>query len=146
MSMTLSSPAFAAYATIDSRFTCEGEDISPALSWSGVPDDTQSLALIVDDPDPAAPKTPWVHWVLYNLSPELCELAEAIETDKLPQGALEGINDWQQAGYNGPCPSIGRHRYFLRSMPWTVSCQTSISPLAHNWERPCRGMFLARLN
>lgn len=116
MSMTLRSSAFPAYATMDARYSCEGDDISPALSWSGIPEETRSLALIVDDPDapdPAAPITPWVHWVLYNLPPELDGLPEASGADNLPHGAVEGINDWKRTGYNGPCPPIGRHRYFF---------------------------------
>jgi hypothetical protein len=113
MSLTLTSPAFAHQAAIPAQFTCEGADISPALAWSGVPAGTQSLVLIVDDPDapdPAAPKMTWVHWLLYNLPTSATGLAEAASA--LPPGTLEGINDWQRTGYGGPCPPIGRHRYF----------------------------------
>ena len=117
MSLTLTSPAFAANSAIQSRYTCEGDDISPALNWSGMPAGTRSLALIVDDPDapdPAAPKMTWVHWVLYNLPPDTQGLAEAISLADLPQGALQGLNDWKRTGYGGPCPPIGRHRYFFK--------------------------------
>lgn len=115
MSLTLTSPAFAHQAGIPSKFTCEGADISPALAWSGLPAGTQSLALIVDDPDapdPAAPKMTWVHWVLYNLPPTTTGLPEAVKPSDLPAGTREGINDWRRTGYGGPCPPIGRHRYF----------------------------------
>ena len=86
-----------------------------ALAWSGVPEGTKSLALIVDDPDapdPAAPKRTWVHWVLYNLPPEAGGLDAAASPDLLPLGARQGRNDWGRTGYGGPCPPIGRHRYF----------------------------------
>lgn len=113
MPLTLTSPAFADGGEIPPRHTCEGDDVSPALHWSGVPAGTQSLALIVDDPDapdPAAPKTTWVHWVLYNLPPQAAGLPQGVGA--LPTGTLEGTNDWQRTGYGGPCPPIGRHRYF----------------------------------
>ena len=85
------------------------------MSWSNLPDGTKSLALIVDDPDapdPAAPKMTWVHWVLYNIPAEDTELAEAITSVNLPSGTKQGLNDWKKTGYGGPCPPIGRHRYF----------------------------------
>jgi len=115
MALTLSSPAFAANGEIPARYTCEGDDVSPPLAWSGVPKDTSSLALIVDDPDapdPAAPKRTWVHWVLYDMSAEADELPEGATGTQLPAGTREGINDWKRTGYGGPCPPIGRHRYF----------------------------------
>jgi Raf kinase inhibitor-like YbhB/YbcL family protein len=113
MPLTLSSPSFAPQGEIPSRFTCEGDDVSPALSWSGVPAATKSLALVVDDPDapdPNAPKTTWVHWVVYDLPPDSTGLPEAAKT--LPPEARDGKNDWKRTGYGGPCPPIGRHRYF----------------------------------
>ncbi|MDQ7011958.1 MAG: YbhB/YbcL family Raf kinase inhibitor-like protein [Mariprofundaceae bacterium] len=115
MALTLTSPAFERQGGIPSRYTCQGEDISPALAWSGVPDGTKSLVLIVDDPDapdPAAPKMTWVHWLLYNLPTDAAGLAENVST--LPAGTLEGTNDWKRTGYGGPCPPIGRHRYFFK--------------------------------
>jgi hypothetical protein len=115
MSLMITSTAFAANAAIPSLYTCDGKDISPPLAWSGVPAGTESLALIVDDPDapdPAAPKMTWVHWVLYNLHPAAHGLPEAIGSTALPAGTREGINDWGRTGYGGPCPPIGRHRYF----------------------------------
>jgi len=112
--MELRSSAFAHHADIPSLHTCEGRDQSPPLAWSGVPAGTQSLALIVDDPDapdPAAPKMTWVHWVLYNLPPDTPGLPAGVSHASLPPGTREGFNDWQREGYGGPCPPIGRHRY-----------------------------------
>jgi Raf kinase inhibitor-like YbhB/YbcL family protein len=112
----LESPSFSHQGQIPTRFTCEGADLSPALSWSGVPDGTRSLALIVDDPDapdPRAPKVRWVHWVLYNLPPAPAGLPEGVAEEMLPEGARPGLNDWKRTGYGGPCPPIGRHRYFF---------------------------------
>jgi Raf kinase inhibitor-like YbhB/YbcL family protein len=111
----LSSRSFQAQHEIPAAHTCEGKDRAPALSWSGVPRGTKSLALIVDDPDapdPRAPKMTWVHWVLYNIPPAAAGLPEGGEP--LPPGALPGRNDWKRAGYGGPCPPVGRHRYFFK--------------------------------
>lgn len=113
MTLKLSSPAFADGGEIPSKYTCEGQDVSPPLAWSGVPAGAKSLALVVDDPDapdPAAPKMTWVHWVLYNIPPSASSLGEAVS--ELPAGTLEGLNDWRRTGYGGPCPPVGRHRYF----------------------------------
>lgn len=115
MTLTLTSPAFAHNDMMPIQFTCDNQDLSPALAWSGIPEGTKSLVLIVDDPDapdPAAPKMTWVHWVLYNIPPQVAGLAEAITPAQLPTGTLEGINDWKRTGYGGPCPPIGVHRYF----------------------------------
>jgi Raf kinase inhibitor-like YbhB/YbcL family protein len=113
--MDLNSTAFAQGGDIPRKYTCEGDDIAPPLSWSDVPERTLSLALIVDDPDapdPAAPKRTWVHWVVYNIPPDTTELKENVEGSKLPNGTREGKNDWDRIGYGGPCPPIGRHRYY----------------------------------
>lgn len=115
MPLALVSSAFTHEGEIPRRYTCEGEDVSPPLSWSGIPEATKSFALIVDDPDapdPKAPRMTWVHWVLYNLPADACELPEAMGPEDLPPGAEEGQNDWKNLGYGGPCPPIGRHRYF----------------------------------
>lgn len=117
MGLTLMSPDFAAGAEIPRELTCEGADLSPALVWSGVPAAARSLALIVDDPDapdPRNPRTIWSHWVLYNLPPVDGSLARGVGTAALPPGTLEGKNDWDRTGYGGPCPPVGRHRYFHR--------------------------------
>jgi len=114
MALTLTSSAFESGGKIPSKYTCEGEDISPPLGIAGVPDGAKSLAFILDDPDapdPKAPKLVWVHWVLYNLSPDTGTLSEGAGSG-VPAGATSGINDWKRTGYGGPCPPIGRHRYF----------------------------------
>ncbi|MEJ2361677.1 MAG: YbhB/YbcL family Raf kinase inhibitor-like protein [Gammaproteobacteria bacterium] len=115
--MHIYSPAFNSDLAIPPHYTCDGRDVSPPLSWNGIPDKARSLALIVDDPDapdPAAPRMVWVHWVLYNLPITSNGLAEAVMPAELPKGTLEGINDWKRTGYGGPCPPIGRHRYYFR--------------------------------
>jgi Raf kinase inhibitor-like YbhB/YbcL family protein len=115
MTLVINSPAFTNEGPIPRVYTCQGKDISPALAWSGVPAGTKSLALIVDDPDapdPKAPKMTWVHWVLYNLPPDSKGLPEAVAPKALPAGTREGTNDWKRTGYGGPCPPIGRHRYY----------------------------------
>ncbi len=117
MALALTSTAFAHNGAIPAQYTCQGKDISVPLAWSGLPAGTRSLALIVDDPDapdPAAPKMTWVHWVLYNIPPGATGLAEAVKPHELPKGTLEGSNDWGRTGYGGPCPPVGRHRYFFK--------------------------------
>jgi Raf kinase inhibitor-like YbhB/YbcL family protein len=117
MPLTLTSPAFRHMAEIPRRFTCDGPDVSPPLAWRGVPAGTAGLALIVDDPDapdPAAPKMIWVHWVLYDIPPSTTGLAEGAGAKRGPGGARDGLNDWKRPGYGGPCPPIGRHRYFFK--------------------------------
>lgn len=112
-SMQLTSSAFAAGAAIPSKYTCDGANVSPPLSWTSTPAGTKSFAIIVDDPDapdPAAPKMVWVHWVLYNLPATSNSLPEAVRD--LQPATLDGKNDWKKTGYGGPCPPIGRHRYF----------------------------------
>lgn len=113
MAMKLVSSTFADGGEMPARTTCEGADLSPALSWDGVPDGTKSFVLIVDDPDapdPEAPKMTWVHWVMYDLPGDLRSLAEG--STAFPDGTRHGLNDWKRTGYGGPCPPIGRHRYF----------------------------------
>jgi Raf kinase inhibitor-like YbhB/YbcL family protein len=115
MAMILTSTAFSAGGEIPEQFTCEGSDLSPALAWTGVPDGAKSLVLIVDDPDapdPKAPRMTWVHWVLYNVPPSAQGLAQGVTARDLPAGTRQGTNDWKRTGYGGPCPPIGRHRYF----------------------------------
>ncbi|MGH8370016.1 MAG: YbhB/YbcL family Raf kinase inhibitor-like protein, partial [Gammaproteobacteria bacterium] len=110
----LTSPAYADTAAMPTRFTCSGKDISPPLQWSGAPDGTRSFAFILDDPDapdPAAPKMTWVHWVLYDIPPDVHTLTEGA-SKQLPAAVHSGKNDWKRNDYGGPCPPIGRHRYF----------------------------------
>lgn len=117
MPMTLKSPAFAHQTDIPKEFTCDGSNVSPALAWTDVPQNAKSLVLIVDDPDVPAPFLPlrtWVHWLLYNIPPTVSELPQQLAPQKLPQGTLQGKNDWKGTGYNGPCPPFGKHRYFFK--------------------------------
>jgi len=114
--MQITSSVFDHQGLIPAKYTCDGADISPPLAWRGIPENTKSLALIVDDPDapdPAAPRRTWVHWVLYDIPPTLTELAEGAAT-QLPTGVREGMNDFRRSRYGGPCPPIGRHRYFFK--------------------------------
>ena len=111
--MKLISKAFDNNGIIPPQFTCDGRDISPPLSWSEPPADTQSLALICDDPD--APGKTWVHWVVYNLTPSTRFLSEAVSIEKgITGGGLQGINDFNKLSYGGPCPPGGTHRYFFK--------------------------------
>lgn len=117
MPLTIFSPAFGHEDEIPVKYTCEGNDISPPLAWSGLPEGTASLVLIVDDPDapdPEAPKRTWVHWLLYNIPVASSGLNEGVAPSHLHDGVLEGINDWKRTGYGGPCPPTGRHRYFFK--------------------------------
>ena len=115
MALTLTSSAFGPNGAIPKKHTCEGDDVSPPLAWTGVPPAAKSLVLIVDDPDapdPKAPRTTWVHWVVYDVPPTQTGLPEDVGRSPLPAGAREGLNDWKRSGYGGPCPPVGRHRYF----------------------------------
>jgi Raf kinase inhibitor-like YbhB/YbcL family protein len=117
MSLIITSPPFKHDGAIPARHTCDGPNVSPQLDWTGVPSGTKSLALIVDDPDapdPAAPKMTWVHWVLYNIPAGTGGLTEGIAENELPEGTLQGVNDWHRTGYGGPCPPVGKHRYFFK--------------------------------
>jgi len=119
MSLALRSESFTNGGEIPAKFTCQGDDTSPQLSWSDAPPGTKSFALIVDDPDapdPQAPRMTWVHWVLYNIPQSANALAQGAgnKPGALPQGTSDGLNDWKKTGYGGPCPPIGRHRYFFK--------------------------------
>jgi Raf kinase inhibitor-like YbhB/YbcL family protein len=142
--MQLSSSSFAAGEEIPSKHTCEGADRSPALAWTGVPAGTKSFAIIVDDPDapdPAAPRMTWVHWVLYNLPPSTSSLPEAAVA--MPRGTLDGINDWKSTGYRGPCPPIGRHRYFFKVYALDVVLPDLHKPSKAALEKAMHGHMLA---
>ena len=117
MALWLSSRDFTHNGSIPARFTCEGDDVSPALEWHDPPPATRSFALVVDDPDvpdPAHPQRIWVHWVLYNIPASVRALPQASRSATLPAGTQPGMNDWNSTGYGGPCPPIGRHRYFFK--------------------------------
>ena len=112
MAIELTSTAFTEGEMIPQRFTCDGEDVSPPLAWSGVPEQAQSLALICDDPD--APVGTWDHWVLFNIPADAAGFPEAVPADPtLEYGAVNGKNSWGRLGYGGPCPPGGTHRYFF---------------------------------
>jgi Raf kinase inhibitor-like YbhB/YbcL family protein len=147
MPLSLLSPAFSHLGEIPKRYTCEGADISPPLSWSDVPEGTKSFALIVDDPDapdPKAPQTTWVHWVLYNLPATTRELPEGVRREVLPLGTKEGRNDWNRPGYGGPCPPIGRHRYFHKLYALDTILSGLGVPTKKELETAMDGHLLAR--
>lgn len=113
--MILTSPAFTDQGAIPARYTCDGDDMSPPLRWSGAPAGTRSFVVIIDDPDapdPAAPRRIWVHWLLYNLPATLEGIPEGAAVRSLGAGVRAALNDSNESGYGGPCPPIGRHRYF----------------------------------
>jgi Raf kinase inhibitor-like YbhB/YbcL family protein len=111
--ITITSTAFTDSAMIPRDYTCDGSNVSPPLSWSGLPEGTKSFALICDDPD--APMGTWVHWVLFNLPASVTGLPRAVPTDRtLANGARHGINDFRKYGYGGPCPPGGTHRYYFK--------------------------------
>jgi Raf kinase inhibitor-like YbhB/YbcL family protein len=146
MTFTLVSPAFAHQGEIPSRFTCDGADVSPPLRWSGVPGAAKSLMLIVDDPDapdPAAPQMTWVHWLLYNLPVTVDGLPEGVAASALPSGARAGRNDWKRSGYGGPCPPIGRHRYFFKLYALDIALPDLAEPSKARLEKAMRTHVLA---
>ena len=113
MEIKVTSSAFQEGQMIPRKYTCDGANLSPPFSWTGVPEGAKSVALICDDPD--APVGTWVHWVLYNLPADATALAEGIKpVEKLENGALQGSNDFRKLGYGGPCPPGGTHRYYFK--------------------------------
>ncbi len=146
MTMTIRSSAFGDGGDIPVQFTCDGDDHSPPLQWSGVPSGAKSLVLIVDDPDapdPAAPRMTWVHWVLYNLPASDMGLAEAVTAANLPRGTHQGLNDWERTGYGGPCPPTGKHRYFFKLYALDTMLPTSAQSTKKELEQAMSGHVLA---
>lgn len=144
MTLRITSSSFEHETDIPPKHTCEGADVSPALAWAGVPVGAKSLALIVDDPDapdPRAPKTTWVHWVVFGIPPTVSMLGEG---GTLPAGAHEGLNDWKTAGYRGPCPPIGRHRYFHKLYALDTVLSDLGQPDKAALERAMKGHILAQ--
>jgi Raf kinase inhibitor-like YbhB/YbcL family protein len=142
MALTLSSPAFQHHGEIPKVHSCDGADTPPPLVWRGVPDGARSLALIVDDPDAPDPKAPthtYVHWVLYDIPPTTTALGP---DDSLPAGAREGVNDWKRTGYGGPCPPIGRHRYFFKLYALDTTLGDLSQPKKDALEAAMRGHVL----
>jgi Raf kinase inhibitor-like YbhB/YbcL family protein len=147
MALTLTSPAFPHNGAIPQHYTCQGADESPPLEWKGAPAATKSLALIVDDPDapdPKAPRMTWVHWVLYNIPPTATSMKQAIKTSELPADTREGSNDWKRTGYGGPCPPIGRHRYFHKLYALDTVLPDLRNPNKAALERAMRGHVIAQ--
>jgi Raf kinase inhibitor-like YbhB/YbcL family protein len=143
--LVLTSAAFRHQSAIPRRHTCDGDDVSPPLAWTGVPREAKSLVLIVDDPDapdPKAPRMTWVHWLLYNLAPDCTGLPEGVKT--LPKGVLEGMNDWKRTGYGGPCPPVGRHRYFHKLYALDATLPDLGRPTRTRLEKAMSGHVLAQ--
>lgn len=148
MALTLTSPAFQANQDMPSSTTCEGPNTSPALQWSNIPAGAKSLALIVDDPDapdPKAPKMTWVHWLLYNLPPDSKGLPEAVAKKDLPAGTLEGTSDFKKTGYGGPCPPIGKHRYFFKLYALDTVLPDLKAPKKPELEKAMQGHILEKV-
>ena len=125
MKLDIKSTAFGEGDLIPKKFTCDGSDVSPPLSWSQPPEGTKSMVLICDDPD--APMGTWVHWVIYGLSPDTLEISENIPDDKeVLGGAKHGVNDFRKYGYGGPCPPGGTHRYFFKL--YAVDTEVDLKP------------------
>ena len=147
MTLTLTSASFEDHGAIPARHTCDGKNVSPPLSWRGVPANAKSLVLIVDDPDapdPDAPRTTWVHWLLYNIPPETHGLHEGIAAVALPHGTLQGTNDWLEVGYGGPCPPIGNHRYFHKLFALDAALPDLKSPTKPALGAAMKGHIIAR--
>ena len=136
--MTITSPAFKNGALIPSRFTCDGDDISPALVIGNVPPEAKSLALIMDDPD--APGGMWVHWVVWNMDPKTTEIG----VNKVPAGANQGMNDFRKAPYGGPCPPSGTHRYFFKLYALDAKLELGAGTNKAGLEKAMKGHILAQ--
>lgn len=142
MPFSLTSPDFTEGGAIPPRFTCEGDDTSPVLQWRDAPAGTRSFALIVDDPDapdPAHPRMTYVHWVLYDIP---------ATTSSLGHGASgigsDGVNDWHRTGYGGPCPPIGRHRYFFKLYALDTDLPELSRPTKTQLEQAMQGHILGQ--
>jgi len=147
MTLSLNSGVFNEGGVVPSKYTCEGDDVAPPLEWDGVPENAQSLVLIVDDPDapdPEAPRMTWVHWVVYNLPPDVRGLPEGATADMLPVGTKQGLNDWKNIGYGGPCPPIGRHRYFFKLYVLDTILENLSSPTKLEVEAAMQGHVIAQ--
>lgn len=146
MPLTVTSSAFQQGGSIPARYTCEGDDSSPPLSWSGAPSGTKSLAFIVDDPDapdPAKPQRVWVHWVVYNIPGTATSLPENASKKGLPDGAAQGRNDSGKNQYGGPCPPIGRHRYFFKLSALDTRLTFTSPPTKNDLVKEMEGHVLA---
>ena len=144
MSFQISSSAFSEGGMIPKKFTCDGPNVSPQLSWKDAPAATQSFALIMDDPD--APVGTWVHWVLYNLPANAQELPEGVEKQEQPANdALQGRNDFRKIGYGGPCPPAGKpHRYFFKLYSLGTKLDLKAGVTKADLERAMKGHILGQ--
>ena len=141
-SLQLTSTAFKEGELIPSQYTCDGKDISPPIKWSGVPQNTKSLAIIGDDPD--APSGTWVHWVVYYISPTVSELPEGVPTkETTSDGIKQGTNDFKKIGYGGPCPPSGTHRYYFKLYALDTELQLSSKAKKSDVENAMKGHILA---
>jgi Raf kinase inhibitor-like YbhB/YbcL family protein len=147
MSFTLTSSAFTEGGAIPPRYTCESDDVSPPLAWSGAPDGTRSFVLIVDDPDapdPAKPQRTYVHWVVINIPADVSGLHEGESKRGMPSDVVQGKNDWGNASYGGPCPPIGRHRYFFKLHALDTVLTGLTQPTKADVEKAMEGHVLAK--
>lgn len=138
VNMQIISPAFSDGQPIPSKYTCDGTNVSPPLKFSDMAEGARSLVLIVDDPD--APAGTWVHWTLWNISPQTTEIAE----NSVPDGAIEGITDFGRPGYGGPCPPSGTHRYFFKLYALDITLNLKLSVRAADIEKTMEGHILAK--
>ena len=136
--LQITSPVFPQNGMIPSKFTCDGADVSPTLSIANIPEKTRSLALIVDDPD--APAGTWVHWVVWNIGAGTKEILE----DSVPQGAIQGKNDFGKQGYGGPCPPSGTHRYYFKLYALDAPLALKSGATKAQTEEAMKGHVLAR--
>ena len=141
-SLEIKSDAFKEGGYIPARYTCESDNLSPPLSWSKAPEGTKSFALICDDPD--APMGTWVHWVVFNIPPEITYLEEnALGRGKILSGIREGINDFRKHAYGGPCPPSGTHRYFFKVYALDTMLDISPNSQKSDLENAMKGHILA---
>lgn len=143
--MELKSKAFSEGSGIPKKYSCEGVNISPPLSWRDFPPETKSFALIVDDPDSPDPKEPirtFVHWILYNIPARVTSLEEGILN--LPKGTQPGVNDWKKPAFGGPCPPIGKHRYFHKLYALDTELENLNQPTKAELESAMKGHVLAK--
>lgn len=148
LTFLIASQAFPPQGAIPAKYTCDGQDVSPAISWSDLPEKTKSLALIVDDPDARDPDDPkmnnYTHWVLYNIPPEALSLPENVKNTELPKGTQIGKNDWGNMRYGGPCPPSGNHRYFFKLYALDVVLSDLENPTKLELERAMEGHILEK--
>ena len=143
VSIIIESSAFMENQSIPSKYTCDGLNVSPPLAWKNIPEGTKSIVLISDDPD--APAGVWVHWVCYDIAPAVTALPENIpQADTLPQGGKQGMNDFNNVGYGGPCPPSGTHRYFFKIYALDRELGLPVGKSKKDIERAMKGHILAQ--